>query len=121
MSHNFSGQSPSLHCNNMHQKSFSGILLLHSKVVSQLPKSQLFTGCFSAKSVALQSIFKSDIMELTTGYWFKHCMGSASAEWSQAVSIYCGSHIGHQIAVLGFSSLTHKEGLKHWAHRDTRH
>ena len=44
-------------------------------------------------------------------------MGSTSAKWSLGVSIYCGPHIGCQTVVMGFPLFTHKERLKHWAHR----
>ena len=50
-----------------------------------------------------------------------HHKGSTSAEWSLEVPVYHGPYIGCQIKVMGFSSLTHKERLEHWANRDTRH
>ena len=45
----FSGQIPSSPCDNIHYNPVTGSPLLHSQVVSQLPKSWLFTGNISAK------------------------------------------------------------------------
>ena len=93
MFHDGSGQRLSLQCNTMHQKTVSGILLLHSWLVT---KTSTVYHLFLSKSVWLHSQHLSQILysqRLPTGMC-SHCMGSVSAEWSLEVSIYHGSTLG---------------------------
>ena len=101
MSHNVSEQSSSLQCDNIHQSTVSGILLLCSQVVSWLPESQPFAVCFSAKVCDCgQHLSQTLYGRLLAIGVCSHCKGSTSAEWSQEGPIYCGPLIGQQGAVL---------------------
>ena len=106
----FSGQSPLLQCNTMHQYTTSGILLLCSQAVTKILNIYWL---YLSESTSLHSQHLGQTHN-AVGHWLLVCLitlWTVQVLDALDVSIYPGPHIGCQFVSWVFSLLLARRGL----------